>query len=429
MSERVLIVAHGHPDVSKGGAEVAAYQLFAELRERGVDALFVGRSGEASHGGTAFSRHRGDRELLFHMAPGDYFTFQTGDPTRLWKDFRELLERFRPDVVHFHHYLHLGLEAIRVARNTLPEARIVLTLHEYLAICAHNGQMIKRETHQLCHRATPDDCARCMPERPAQEFFLRERYFKSIFRDVDMFVSPSEFLADRYRRWGLEEARLMVIENGQAPVKAPPARALRPGEWRGRLAFFGQINPYKGLDVLLEAMTRLPEDCPVELDVHGAMFYEQPKGFVERLEALREAAGNRVRFRGAYESGDLHGLMRETDWVVVPSVWWENSPMVIQEAFAHGRPVICSNIGGMAEKVRDGIDGLHFTAGRAEDLARVLTVAATGTERWERLRSRIRPPGSTLEQHLEIYGFTSGAPRRSEWPRAAEELVAVGAGE
>ena len=55
--------------------------------------------------------------------------------------------------------------------------------------------------------------------------------------------------------------------------------------------------------------------------------------------------------------------MAEIDWVVVPSIWWENSPLVIQEAFLHGRPVICSDIGGMAEKVRHGVDGLHFRVG------------------------------------------------------------------
>ena len=62
-------------------------------------------------------------------------------------------------------------------------------------------------------------------------------------------------------------------------------------------------------------------------------------------------AGNRVRFYGSYRSAELPTLMRDVDWAVVPSIWWENSPIVIQESFFHGRPLICSNVGGMAEKI------------------------------------------------------------------------------
>ncbi|MCZ8109179.1 MAG: glycosyltransferase, partial [Burkholderiales bacterium] len=57
------------------------------------------------------------------------------------------------------------------------------------------------------------------------------------------------------------------------------------------------------------------------------------------------------------------------DWIIVPSIWWENSPVVIQEALAIGKPVLCSRIGGMAEKVEDGVTGAYFEAGSASDLA------------------------------------------------------------
>ena len=65
-------------------------------------------------------------------------------------------------------------------------------------------------------------------------------------------------------------------------------------------------------------------------------------------------------------------LIAEVDWVIVPSVWWENAPLVIQEAFAFGRPVICSNVGGMAEAVADGTNGLHFARGDARSLAQAM---------------------------------------------------------
>ncbi len=98
--------------------------------------------------------------------------------------------------------------------------------------------------------------------------------------------------------------------------------------------------------------------------------------------------------------------MRDIAWVVVPSVWWENSPMVIQEAFMYGRPVICSGIGGMAEKVQDGVDGLHFRVEDARDLAAKLHRAASSPAQWKRLRANVRPVYSmaeAVEAHSSIY--------------------------
>ena len=110
------------------------------------------------------------------------------------------------------------------------------------------------------------------------------------------------------------------------------------------------------------------------------------------------AAGRRVRFVGPYKSADLPRLMREVDWVVMPSTWWENAPVVIQEAFHHGRPLIASDIGGMAEKVRDRLDGLHFRAGSPDSLADCLERALREPGLWDRLGagSGARPAPSRL---------------------------------
>ena len=103
---------------------------------------------------------------------------------------------------------------------------------------------------------------------------------------------------------------------------------------------------------------------------------------------------------GRYQPEALPRLMAGVDWVVVPSIWWENSPLVIQEAFLHGRPVICSDIGGMAEKVTDGINGLHFSARDAVSLASTLRRAVTTPELWGSLRAGI-PGVYKMEDHLK----------------------------
>jgi glycosyltransferase involved in cell wall biosynthesis len=109
---------------------------------------------------------------------------------------------------------------------------------------------------------------------------------------------------------------------------------------------------------------------------------------------------DRVTFRGPYAHAELPKLMADLHWVVVPSVWWENSPLVIQEAFFHRRPVICSDVGGMAEKVRDGVDGIHFRVGDALGLARAFERASSSPELWRSLREGIREPHS-MDAHVQ----------------------------
>ena len=111
----------------------------------------------------------------------------------------------------------------------------------------------------------------------------------------------------------------------------------------------------------------------------------------DKLKDLFRLSGRRLRFMGSYKSADLPHLMREVDWTIVPSTWWENAPVVIQEAFHHRRPIIASDIGGMAEKVRDGIDGIHFRVSNPESLAEAMT-RAMDPQVWDRLHAGIRPP-------------------------------------
>jgi glycosyltransferase involved in cell wall biosynthesis len=98
--------------------------------------------------------------------------------------------------------------------------------------------------------------------------------------------------------------------------------------------------------------------------------------------------------------------MHDIDWAIVPSIWWENAPLIIQESFACGRPVIAANAGGMAEAVRDGIDGILFTQGDARSLAKTMERAIEQRDLWKKLRSGIIPPrtiSESAEDHLSLY--------------------------
>jgi glycosyltransferase involved in cell wall biosynthesis len=120
---------------------------------------------------------------------------------------------------------------------------------------------------------------------------------------------------------------------------------------------------------------------------------------------VKEAQPHVVRL-GAYRAADIAHLMADVDWVVVPSIWWENAPLVIQEAFRHCRPVIVTGIGGMAEAVRHGVDGLHVRAGDPTALANVMRRAAEEPGLWDEMVAGIRPPADiaqVADRHLELY--------------------------
>jgi glycosyltransferase involved in cell wall biosynthesis len=406
---RALIVSHSHPTVSKGGAEIAAFQLFQALTGlEGWEPWFLGcqHDGMAARLGAVFTQPFSAHEYLYAPGDFDWFKFANRDP-RFPGQFAELLAELRPDVVHFHHFSRLGVECFRHVRQALPGAAIVLTLHEFLAICNHYGQMVTKGNETLCDEASLARCHACFPEIEEADFFLRKMYIESFFAEVDQFVCPSRFLADRFIAWGIPEARIAVMENVIAhPLACAPAAA-EPYEGPLRVGFFGQISRLKGINVLFDAAELLAKANvdDIVFDVHGEYRNQPPeyqKAFLQRLAGV----GHNVRYHGPYEPQRVDALMRQVDVTVVPSIWWENSPVVIQEAFRNRRPVVCSDIGGMAEKVRDGLDGWQFSAGSAWSLANVLKRLAAKRELVQAMTATMRRPPdaeATVAAHVELY--------------------------
>jgi glycosyltransferase involved in cell wall biosynthesis len=411
---RVLVASHGHPAITRGGAEMAAYTLYTGLKARAdCETWFLGcrPSGGTDRLGSAITQPFDEREFVYSPGAFDWFKFANRDPN-FPREFRALLRELRPDIVHFHHFIILGVEALSLVRDTLPESRIVLTLHEYLAICHHYGQMVTKPRQELCHRASLDDCNRCFPEIDPADFFLRALYIKRFFGLVDQYVAPSHFLAGRFVAWGLPPERVRVIEN---PIGRPATPLAPVGEQRGhvgplRVGFFGQISPLKGILVLFEAAAALErEGCgDVVFDIHGE-YRGQPPEFQDAFVAGLERTGNNVRYHGRYEPRRVDELMRGVDVTIIPSIWWENSPVVIQEAFRNRRPVICSDIGGMAEKVRDGLDGWHFRVGSVPALVALLKRLSANRSEVASVAETIQQPlaaVSVVAEHFEMFAHS-----------------------
>lgn len=422
--KNILVLSHAHPDFSKGGGELAAYNAYLGFREEypQADVRFLAVVNHGVLPGKVVGYK--PSEYLLGGCVEDCSVFRNHSTQLLKQSLEELTAEFKPDMVNFHHYFNIGLDALVMLRRLLPNAKFVMTLHEFLAICLNDGQMIKRNSTSLCTAASEFVCGKCFPEHDLSFFAKRKSNLLSVFSLFDQFVSPSAFLSQRYVDWGIPAHKIAVVENGHAREQGlgdagqehvlkldlfgsntkTNAKTKQTVEARqpNVFGFFGQINPYKGLDVVLMALKQLlrTEDTPnLVLEINGANFESQKSDLRDKIQALAAPLleAGLLRWNGPYERAELSSRMNRVDWVLMPSVWWENSPMIIQESFIHHKPVICSNIGGMREKVVHGKTGIHVTAGSVTEWAEVLLKASQAGALHEKLLGNLPSPPTCQE--------------------------------
>jgi len=224
----------------------------------------------------------------------------------------------------------------------------------------------------------------------------------------DLQVSPSRFLRDTLLKSGaFEPHRFLFSDNGMRTDHVDAlAKTPRPRDSEGRevvrFGFVGSLVWYKGGETMIRAFARLAA-APVELHVHGAFDPELDEHHA-LLARLAQGSGARVEFHGRFDNARLGEVYADLDVLIVPSVWFENSPITIHEAWMTRTPVVASGIGGMAEYVRDGVDGLTFAPGDDADLARVLRRFVDEPELLERL-SRDFPPVKTIAEDAAATEF------------------------
>ncbi|MFT4012590.1 MAG: glycosyltransferase [Paracoccus sp. (in: a-proteobacteria)] len=410
---RIVIVSHSHPNLRYGGGEVAAYRQFQHLLSLNEDAFFVG----STIGPEDSDKFFGRSQQVISFSPRDFCMqgrgmdgFQMEHARIADEDWIvEFLLSFQADIYHFHHFWNIGAGTIRRLRAALPKARFICTLHELTAICANHGQMVKR-SGELCYASSEVACAACLL-RPPADFVLRRARMTEMLAVFDHLLSPSEFLRDRFEGWGVAPGRIAVIENGldHADDACPETEEalLRKS---CRFAFFGQATPTKGLDVLVRAAALIEaqgteSDLPLAIEIHGV----DKESFARMWPDLE--LPQCVRFCGRYRPQDCVEIMRGYGWIIIPSVWWENSPVVIQEARAARTPMIASDIGGMAEKTAGW--GIQFRVGNAAELAAAILSVHGDAARLAEYKSRITPP-------LDLAGF------QAEWERACTGLTKSG---
>tara|TARA_R110002095_G_scaffold15491_3_gene19059 strand:+ start:252 stop:1493 length:1242 start_codon:yes stop_codon:yes gene_type:complete len=399
---RVAIISHSHPLLKSGGGEVAAYRQFQHLRVAKCDVFFVGVAFDPKTIEAVFAPD----QIVLQLGERDYCLRATGMDSFTMEHARAvdedavlaLLLSLEADVYHFHHFWNIGAGVIRRLRALRPEARLICTLHEFTAICANHGQMIKTNGRELCNESSPLACAGCFPDRNALDFVLRKRRMIELMAQFDTLFAPSAFLARRFQAWGVPEGRICVIENGIAPRGDVDIIETPLGTLSRRFAFFGQATPTKGLDILVRAaqwIAASPDNKDLTIDVFGVT----KEGF-EEIWPHETLPPNILNFHGRYQAADAVDLMARYGWIVIPSVWWENSPVVIQEARLANSPVIASNIGGMKEKVEGW--GHLFEVGDPISLGHKMLELAGNDDALTKARQKMTAPLS-LETFCDLW--------------------------
>lgn len=367
---RIALVVHKFPPARVGGTEVYTLALARGLALKGHEVFVFYRDDRAADEGPggvweeregfrAFRVSRAIHPARASLLERFWDTFWNPD---VETQFARFLEEARPDVVHFQHLKDLSFRlTVQAKRKGLP---VVLTLHDYWFLCG-NAQLIWPDG-RVCHgKAMGLNCGRCALEgrvaslmavglRPAAAFLMQMRDLL-VWRAldyVDQLIAPSRFLIQQYARAGLSPERMLYLENG-VDLQRIRRYVRRPSpDGRLRFAYVGALAWQKGVHVAVEAFRGLPSDRAV-LRIYG-----DPQLFPDYMERLRQLADPaNTSFEGPVPNDEIGRVLAETDVLLVPSLWYENSPVVIQEALAAGVPVIASDLGALAEKVRPGVNG------------------------------------------------------------------------
>ncbi len=226
----------------------------------------------------------------------------------------------------------------------------------------------------------------------------RQRFTRDVFQNVDLFISPSRFLRNFFVRHGLDSEKIVYLDNGFPPMERVPDLA-RPVHRPVRFAYIGTWIPPKGVDLLIRAFRDIDPSKGI-LRIYG--FFPGYDGYPEYVQLLHSlaAGSSAIEFKGRYNSDRVCDVLADVDVIVVPSIWWENSPLTVHEAFQAGIPVVTANVGGMAEFVPDGVCGLQFHHRDWRSLREVVNRICNSPEILDELRKGV-PPVLTMEEHVQ----------------------------
>jgi len=408
---RILHAIHDFLPRHRAGSEIYAFELAKQLsRDATVFVLAAEYDPAAAHGTLRWRWHDGLTvvELVNNWEFGGFE--ETYSSERINAQLGHVLDATRPDVLHVHNLLNLSFDLPRMAKER--GIAVVATLHDYTLVCPSGGQRVHTAESHVCLTIDPERCARCFPQSafsrqlragsvargssgrllaragrfvheiapgvarsavraidgpPVGAGDIRRRlaYARQVFETIDLFVAPSSSMAREFSRLGVPAERMMVSDYGFRSMDEAPVRE-RAQDGPLRIGFVGTLVWHKGVHVLIAAARSLTGTF--EVLIHG-----DTNVFPDYVAELREAAaGVPIRFAGGFDRERMTEIYGGLDVLVVASLWPENSPLVIHEAFMQQIPVVAANIGGMPELVHDGANGLLYEPFSADALRSAL---------------------------------------------------------
>jgi GT2 family glycosyltransferase/glycosyltransferase involved in cell wall biosynthesis len=419
----VLLVHHAWPPSSAGGSETYMRALARALARRHRVSV-VHREADPDRPDHALRESLDGpvRVIALNNLHRENPGFEAWDDAGVTRRFAEIVREIGPDVVHVGHLSGLSAGLVHAARAA--GAAVVFTLHDFATLCPL-GQLLDVTLH-VCPGPDPHRCLRCVGAQVATPVGLaragarlrgipgaglaagllarggrgsdriaaRLAGMRDVLRSADALVSPSRFLRDRMGALGV--GGIEVLPYGHETLPVVPREPAPPGQVR--FGFLGSAIPSKGLHVLAEAYRGLA-DPRARLSVHGPFVpYHGDDGYAERVRGILGPLAAEA-LKGPFPHESRAHVLAGLDVLVAPSLWEENAPLVVQEAFQAGLPVIVSGHGGLAEAVRHEVDGLHVRPGDGSDLRRAMRRFLDEPGLRDRLAAAV-PAVVTMDEHL-----------------------------
>lgn len=403
---RILVVAHGYPPNQMAGAEQQMRRKVRWWNEHGHTVRVVAADpklsieepfGRIDHTRDEVDGVRVDR-LRFAVADGTRPLRDTYYYPWLDRALRRQVEEFQPEIIYQLSGSLFGLYPLEIAvEHGVPS---VLFATDFWHRCQRHTLL--RPDGSCCPGPRhPSDCAACRltarrsagmlgsrvqkfawslastSGRIASEsiglqtggvasFDERETHVDAALSHVGLVVCNSLFLTNVFVNLGVDPGRILTIRQGMDDLPPQPFTRREPAINRPlRVLYLGQVTRHKGVDLLVAAVSRLiHEGLDVNLRVHGPV--------TDGALSIQADGDGRIQLGSPLSRTEIMEILAESDVLVAPSRWFENSPNVILEAQAMGVPVITANHGGMAEMVQHEVDGLLFEPGNQQDLENAL---------------------------------------------------------
>lgn len=418
---KLVITAFGWND--SGGGTTVPRVAAKELARRGWDVTVFHATTARDPSGEPYAVREWvqDGVKLVGVHNRRHGLWDLGNPLRELDDppitaaFASLLDRERPDVVHFHNLHNLGAALIdEAAARGIPS---YFSTHNYWLICPR-AYLLTGEGAVCGGPGDGSDCASCVgapqdkPGHVERLAGIRDRFTRGVTTCLAVSDAMRATLAGAgYPAEMIDVVRQSVPAADETWHQLGRDRA--PGRAADKLtvAFFGSAYPHKGPQLLVEAAQRTGQELRVL--IHG----EVQEKFAARLRAL-DTRGV-VELCGAFSPAALPELLAGVDVAVMPSMWWDCAPLMAAECLAGRVPLVVPRLGGLGEAIRHEVDGLFFDALDAGDLAAQLDRLADEPGLLERLQGNIEAPRAFAAYVDELEAYYGGA-RPSRTPMATD---------